>query len=179
MNVPRWLHGWHFLALGGAVLAYGAARALGRAVSGSPGFTKPAEGFSPLEPETTCDPSPKPGVVMFKDYVLRCFGGANLGIIRECGGSTSGHTAGTAWDWGTLSGDPQIDDMFEWLFANDAEIIRRAGIMYVIYNRRIWNTRDQVWKDYTGPSPHTDHVHFSFGTAGAMGRTSFYTEGSA
>lgn len=132
-----------------------------------------------MEPETTCDPSAKPGVAFFKDYVLANFGGTNLGIIRECGGSTSGHTAGTAWDWGTLQGNARVDEMLAWLFANDNEIIRRAGIMYVIWNRRIWNTRSQTWQNYTGQSPHTDHVHISFGTAGAWGRTSFYTQGIA
>jgi hypothetical protein len=172
MNIPRWLQPWHFLAISGALLMYNAVRQMSS--SNSQGFSGPAEDFAPLERETTCDPTAKPGVVAFMKHVLARFGGTNLGIIRECGGSTSGHTAGMAWDWGVLSGNAQVPEMLEWLFANDAEILRRAGIMYVIYDRRIWNTRDRVWQNYTGKSPHTDHVHISFGRAGAMGQTSFY-----
>jgi hypothetical protein len=132
------------------------------------------DGFSIMEKEDVCDPTPKPGVIKFKDYILSKFGGTNLGIIRECGGSLSGHTAGKAWDWGILQGNPKIDEMMKWLFDNNAEVIKDAGITYVIYNRKIWNTRDRVWQNYTGQSPHTDHVHFSFGTPGAMGLTKFY-----
>lgn len=36
-------------------------------------------------------------------------------------------------------------------------------LRYIIYNRRIWDYRsDWVQKAYTGPSPHTEHAHFSF-----------------
>jgi len=35
-------------------------------------------------------------------------------------------------------------------------------LRYVIYNRRIWSaSSDWVQKAYTGPSPHTEHAHFS------------------
>jgi hypothetical protein len=36
-------------------------------------------------------------------------------------------------------------------------------LRYVIYNHRIWEA-DNGWKQraYTGPSPHTEHAHFSF-----------------
>jgi len=43
----------------------------------------------------------------------------------------------------------------------------RAGLerrlRYVIYNRRIWEASNG-WRQraYTGPSPHTEHAHFSF-----------------
>jgi len=34
---------------------------------------------------------------------------------------------------------------------------------YIIYNRRIWEAKnDWVQRAYTGPSPHTEHAHFSF-----------------
>jgi peptidoglycan hydrolase-like protein with peptidoglycan-binding domain len=54
---------------------------------------------------------------------------------------------------------------------------RRLGVMYVIYNRRMWRTYDPArgWTAYNGASPHTDHIHISFGWAGARGRTSFWT----
>lgn len=35
-------------------------------------------------------------------------------------------------------------------------------LRYIIYNRRIWDYRsDWAQKTYTGPSPHTEHAHFS------------------
>ena len=37
-----------------------------------------------------------------------------------------------------------------------------ARLRYIIYNRRIWDYRSNwVQKAYTGPSPHTEHAHFS------------------
>ncbi len=52
--------------------------------------------------------------------------------------------------------------------------------MYIIWNHRIWNVGDTNngaggWKPYVGASEHTDHIHFSFTWAGAMGVTSWWT----
>ena len=54
---------------------------------------------------------------------------------------------------------------------------RRLGIMYVIFDHRIWGSYadEQGWRPYTGASPHTDHVHFSLSWAGAWARTSYWT----
>lgn len=183
MSLLRHVEPWHALLVAGwGLLVYGVVRRKpGALPQGNGPIVLPpyrsdgSEDFAPMEPETVCDPVAKPGPLKFAQVVMSRFGGSNLGIIRECGGSMSGHTAGTAWDWGTLTGGAQVDAMMSWLFANDAEVLRRAGIMYLIYNQRIWNTRSRMWQNYTGPNPHTDHVHFSFGSAGAMGRTSFYS----
>jgi hypothetical protein len=35
------------------------------------------------------------------------------------------------------------------------------GVSYVIWNRQIW-TPGRGWHSYSGPNPHTDHVHVSF-----------------
>lgn len=183
MSLLRHVEPWHALLVAGwGLLVYGVVRRKpGPLPQGNGPIVLPpyrsdgSEDFAPMEPETVCDPVAKPGPLKFAQIVMSRFGGSNLGIIRECGGSMSGHTAGTAWDWGTLTGGAQVDAMMSWLFANDAEVLRRAGIMYLIYNQRIWNTRSRMWQNYTGPNPHTDHVHFSFGSAGAMGRTSFYS----
>lgn len=181
-----WPYRW--IAAGAAALVTGGAILLGRktskAASPSPGITPPSpsprmpgaiDDYAPMEmPENICDPTEKPGVVAFRRYVLQRYGGTDLGIIRACGGKNSGHTAGRAWDWGVLNNNAQVETLLNDLFANQDELIRRTGIMYLIYNRRIWNTRSKVWQNYTGENPHTDHVHFSFSEAGAMGRTSFY-----
>lgn len=172
MNIPRWLEAKHVAMFGAALIGYGTLRRVLKRGC----WTSPPEDYAPMQPETLCDPTPKPGVVMFRDWVLKNYGGVDFGIIRECGGNMSGHTAGMAWDWGTTSGSPRVDALLDALQANDNELIRRTGLMYMIWNRRIWNTRSKTWQNYTGPSPHTDHVHFSFGSAGAWGKTSFYTE---
>ena len=50
--------------------------------------------------------------------------------------------------------------------------------MYIIWNRKIWGAYlpDQGWRTYTGPNPHTDHVHVSFSWAGALKQTSWWTK---
>ncbi len=46
--------------------------------------------------------------------------------------------------------------------ANDAVAnYKKWNIKYVIWNRYIW-TPSRGWRKYSGPSPHTDHVHVSF-----------------
>ena len=54
---------------------------------------------------------------------------------------------------------------------------RRFGIMYIIWNHKMWRAYDpgRGWAPYSGVSPHTDHIHFSFTWDGAYGRTSWWT----
>ena len=137
-------------------------------------FSGPAEGYAALESETGCDLRLLPGTVAFKNFVLESFGGYDAGILRECGGGLSGHYTGRSWDWGTDRNNANVAGLFDLLFARNDEVLRRAGITYLIYNRRIWNTRARTWQNYTGADAHTTHVHFSFSTAGANGQTSFY-----
>jgi hypothetical protein len=50
------------------------------------------------------------------------------------------------------------------------------GIQELIWNRRIWTAtyHAQGWRTYTGPDPHTDHIHIGLNRAGASKRTSFW-----
>lgn len=164
---------WHALALGGGLLGIAVLSRLG---GSGPRirFRGPAEGYANLEDESACIPQEPPGTRAFAQFVMKNFGGADYGIFRPCAGGSSGHYSGKAWDWNTTVGRPQVDALLSYLFANNNEVIRRAGITYLIWNRRIWNTRSQTWQTYTGANPHTDHVHFSFSTPGAQGQTSFY-----
>jgi hypothetical protein len=62
---------------------------------------------------------------------------------------------------------------------------RRMGIMYMIWNNRIWGAWSGKWEPYHDcaktPSPaldgacHRNHVHFSLSWNGAIGRTSFWS----
>lgn len=144
-------------------------------------FSTPAEAFTSFD-ETECIPGERPGVVQFRDWVLQEWGGRDVGITRDCGktGSHSGHYSGRAWDWGLSVSNPvekrMADEMIAYLLDNDAEMFRRLGMAYIIWNREIWSPQKSTqWRPYGGPSPHTDHVHFSFGPEGAEGKTSFFS----
>lgn len=55
------------------------------------------------------------------------------------------------------------DRYANWFLANGG----RLGVTYVIWNRRIYDLRNgKGWQPYSGPSPHTDHVHVSFSPNG-------------
>ncbi len=141
------------------------------------------EDFAPYVGQRSCDPHAKPGVVAFQELVLSYWGhGGTYGITRSCNvGGQSEHKEGRAWDF-KLDPDDYGDQVagqriMDWLLADDAVMARRLGIMYIIWNERIWSTyqREDGWRPYNGPDNHTSHVHFSFSWAGAMKRTSWWT----
>lgn len=150
-------------------------------------FQTPAEPYSlaPVLTAADCDSAPgvdtaKPGVVAFRKLVMGALGGGDFGITRACErGGPSDHKTGRAWDWKLDASNP--DDqaraaaLFAWLFADDNAMLRRAGITFLIWNRQSWSTKTgRVWGPYTGPNPHIDHVHISFGWPGALAQTSLY-----
>lgn len=149
------------------------------------------------EGQTKCSPGAKPGVVAFQQMVLAEYPETGAGGIgRDCSyGGQSEHKEGRAWDWGVSAADAShraaVSDLLGWLFAtdrygNEHALARRLGIMYVIWNKRIWFPFSG-WRTYCemkkgvcvgddggARSPHTDHVHFSFTWAGARKETSFW-----
>lgn len=144
------------------------------------------EAMSPYQGQHLCSPSAKPGVVAFRDLVLRSYPGTrSMGIGRACTvGGRSEHKEGRAFDWGVNAAKPAekaaVDDLIRWLHATDGHgnrfaNARRLGIQYVIWNRRIWSSYAPTWRAYSGPSPHTDHVHVSFNWPGANQQTSFWS----
>lgn len=162
-----------------------------------PSFSAPPEAYQPSDPPSTCDPDPKPGVVLFQQFVVEHLGGGEGWITRPCTrGGASHHHEGRAWDWMLDVNDPEDDRraeaLFGWLFAPDDHgephaMLRRAGIDYLIWNKQIWNARTKTWAPYGGfndegictatggcRNPHTDHVHISFGWPGARAETSLY-----
>jgi hypothetical protein len=146
------------------------------------------EALSPYQAQVVCDPTAKPGVVRFRDLVLAAYPATgDSGIVRGCTvGGASEHKEGRAWDWRVSAADPvhaaQVSELLDWLLApdelgNTAAMARRLGVMYVIWDGRIWKSyqASRGWQAYVGPSPHTDHVHLSFSWAGALGETSYWT----
>jgi hypothetical protein len=152
-----------------------------------PSGAGPLDDLAPYQPQSTCDPPPKPGVVGFQQIVLAAFPAtSSFGISRDCSiGGRSEHKEGRAWDWGVAVNNPgeraAARRVFRWLFGADANgrpfaMARRLGVMYIIYNRRIWGSyrADEGWRRYVGVNPHTDHVHFSFSWEGAGKQTSYW-----
>ena len=137
--------------------------------------------------QTTCDPTAKPGVVGFRDLLRAEYGRTDLGITRPCdSGGTSEHKEGRALDYpfnANNSGQlAQAGDVLNWLLATDQHgnahaLARRLGLMYIIWNHRIWRAYEASagWQSYNGSNPHTDHIHFSFSWAGARKQTTWWT----
>lgn len=124
---------------------------------------------------------PRPGVESFRSYVLRRWGGMDLGIWASPQhlnqNQHSEHNVGQAWDWG-FPDSQAARDLISWLEANGDEMARRTGVGYLIFDRRMRRWYDpRGWSDYHGADAHTTHVHLSFSRAGAMGETSAYTGG--
>ena len=146
-------------------------------------FTSSPEGYTSYVGQASCNNAAKPGVVAFRDLILKtypCTG--DYGISRACSqGGKSEHKEGRAWDWKLNAPHPAADAVLNWLLATDKNgvkhaMARRLGIMYMIWNRKVWKAyqSSKGWQNYTGASPHTDHVHFSFSWDGANKKTSFW-----
>jgi hypothetical protein len=149
----------------------------------------PAEidAYARYEGQRLCSSREQPGVAAFRSLLQDHYGANPRGILRDCStGGRSEHKEGRAYDWMMDASNPSdraaVEEVLDWLLATDEHgnphaMARRLGIMYIIWNRQTWSVwgRDHGWVDYTGASPHTDHVHFSFSWDGAEKRTSFWS----
>ncbi|MDR1768758.1 MAG: hypothetical protein LBR32_10095 [Propionibacteriaceae bacterium] len=138
------------------------------------------------KPQKQCSPAAKPGAKALLKTLIKNFGGKSLGISRSCGaGGRSEHKEGRALDWARnvkyASQRRSANKALKWLTANNGEVARRLGVMYIIWNQRIWSTYypEMGWRkmasrgSYT--ANHKDHVHISLSWDGAMQRTSWWT----
>jgi len=160
--------------------------------------TPPIEDYSPYVPQTTCSPSTKPGTKVFAAWLVRRHGGGTGTIGRSCAiGGTSEHKEGRAFDW-VLDARSTADRVrarafLDQAFATDAagnthSLARRMGIMYVIWNDRMWSSYSQFQvRDYLSSSckdvqhcsrtlRHRDHMHISLSRRGGRGLTSWYAD---
>lgn len=148
--------------------------------------TATIEKYGFYQAQVSCNALSMPGVVKIRSLFMSTYGGRDLGVVRSCGvGGLSEHKEGRAWDWGmnfyNSTEAAQATKALDWLLATvNGERharARRVGIMYIIRNRQIWRAYDPTagWQKYTGPNPHTDHVHFSFTWNGGTGAVSQWT----
>lgn len=153
------------------------------------------EDYAHYEPQTTCSPRAKPGTITLGRWTVRSFGGRFGSISRSCGPGTSEHKEGRAFDW-TVSVRSGADRMrvrrfLDSLFATDAAgnphaRARRMGVMYVIWNDRIWsagggfrsepylNSSCRTLRRCSPTLRHLNHVHISITRSAARGLTSWY-----
>ena len=141
----------------------------------------------PYVGQVGCDPVAKPGVLAFQAMLMNTYRDTgSYGIVSDCGiGGQSEHKEGRAFDWKASITNPsnaaEVREVLDWLTMTvngvPAANARRLGVMYMIWNRQIWGSYaiDQGWRPYSGSSPHTDHVHFSFGWNAAYKTTSWWT----
>ncbi|MCW2840372.1 MAG: hypothetical protein JWR55_1855 [Aeromicrobium sp.] len=134
---------------------------------------------SPYLPQVSCSPVDMPGPMMLRDLVIATYGvGGRGNISRGCTEGVSEHSEGRAWDWIVNVKDPvekaAAADFIAWVTQDAGRNARRLGIMYVIYNEKIWSVYN-IPAGWRASSGHTDHVHVSFAWNGARGNTSFWT----
>jgi len=155
----------------------------------TPHETAAIEGLAPYQAQFFCRKTVEPGVKAFEKLVLAAYPGTQSdGDMRACDdGGTSEHKDGRAWDWGAdhRNAKQRADgrSLLKWLFATDSygnkdAMFRRLGLMYVIWDKRMWGAWDQKWQAYPcsgATACHVNHIHFSFGWAGAEQKTSYWT----
>ncbi|WP_396047406.1 peptidoglycan-binding protein [Aeromicrobium sp. UC242_57] len=134
---------------------------------------------SPYLPQSSCNPVDMAGTVKLRDHVLATYGQGGRGnISRGCTEGVSEHSEGRAWDWMIDPDDPAqtaaAADFLSWVTRDDGRNARRLGIMYVIYNKKIWSIyrSGEGWRRSSG---HQDHIHVSLSWNGARGNVSFWT----
>ena len=132
---------------------------------------------------------------MLGRWLVKKIGGGGGATGRACGGGASEHKDGRAVDWTndatTKAGRANAQRFLDKIFKTDKDgnahaLARRMGIMYVIWNDRMYSAWDQFEpepylssgckskKKCSKTLRHRDHVHISLSMAGAKGRTSWY-----
>ncbi|WP_210649271.1 hypothetical protein [Nocardioides sp. SYSU D00065] len=164
-------------------------------VTSSAPYLLPVEDYAGYQPQTTCKPTPKRGVLMLADWLVARGGGYGP-ISRACAGSsTSEHKESRAFDWLLDARDPAdaalAATLLEEVLAPDDTgaphaLARRMGIMYIIWDDRMYASYDGfAAKRYLSSScrtkrtcsptlRHRDHMHISLSRRGARGATSWY-----
>ena len=148
-------------------------------------------------PQVSCDPRTKPGTARLGRLLTTTYPRTSYGTVRSCGPTPSSeHHDGRAVDWMVSIRSPErraeAEAVLGWLLAPDREqrgyaIARRLGVMYLIWNNRIWSTSraDEGWRPYSDCAGHPersadsrchrDHLHISLSWEGARGVTSYWT----
>jgi hypothetical protein len=150
--------------------------------------------------QTACDPVARPGTVKLARLLASTYhdyGATAWNTTYACGtdGTRSEHYDGRAIDWMVDVRNKRqhaaAKAAIGWLLATDAAgnrfaMARRLGVMYLIYDNRMWGAWDGRWEEYNNCSHlpartydnycHRTHMHISLTWDGALARTSFWTK---
>ncbi|MEV6301790.1 VCBS repeat-containing protein [Actinoplanes sp. NPDC051861] len=175
------------LTLAAGVTLAVAPAASATAAPATPSFPAAIDDYAKNVAQSTCDPTAKPGALALRDLFNDAYGDHDGWIGRECSAvGVSEHKEGRALDYMLNVNDTGqraiADDINNWLLATDRHgnkhaNMRRLGVMYIIWNRRIISAEriNEGWRPYTESNPHTDHIHISLSWAGAYQQTSWWT----
>ncbi len=160
----------------------------------TPTALRTIEPMAAYVPSNSCDPRTKPGTAALAALLGKTYPGPVRYTVRPCAASVSEHYQGRAIDWMVSAKNPttyaDAAALFRWLFATDKygntySNARRLGVMYLVFNNKIWGSWDKKWEPYNNcanqpgsaydNSCHRTHVHISLSWEGANKRTSFWT----
>jgi hypothetical protein len=187
------------LAVAGVLLAALLTGSIGPGTSraGAIGYSPLVEAPAPYEGQTTCTRAPRPGTVALARWLTSNYRvTGSMGTMRACRtGGRSEHKDGRAFDWkadATRKATRRAAyDFIRKALATDEQgnpnaLARRMGIMYLIYDDKIWSSyRGFQVRPYLHAAckkrrkcsrtlRHRDHVHISLSHAGAAAQTSWY-----
>jgi hypothetical protein len=164
------------------------------------GLPKSIEPLAPYVEQVSCDPTLRPGTAKLARLLAgtyRSYSATSWNSTYACGtdGTRSEHYDGRAVDWmvdvHNTKQHAAATAVLSWLLASDKAgnrfaMARRLGVMYVIYDNRMWGAWDGRWEQYNNCSHlpqrtndnacHRTHMHISLSWNGAMGRTSYWTK---
>jgi hypothetical protein len=150
--------------------------------------------------QDVCQPAARPGTLRLAKLLARTYrdyAATSYATGYACGtdGTRSEHYDGRAIDWmvdvHNTRQHAAARALIGWLLGTDAAgnrfaMARRLGVMYLIYDNRMWGAWDGRWEEYDNcshlPAPaydnscHRTHMHISLTWNGAMGRTSYWTD---
>jgi hypothetical protein len=161
-------------------------------------FSATIEDLASYVGQTSCDPHIKAGTAKLGALLTKTYPGTYFASTYACGtdGSQSEHYEGRAIDWMVSVSDKHqradAQAFIKWLLATDKfgntdAMARRLGVMYIIYDNRMWGAWSGKWEDYNGCQAkkmqasayanacHRTHVHISLSWNGARGKTTFWT----
>ena len=162
----------------------------------SPSALHTIEPLAAYVPANSCDPITKPGTAALAALLAKTYAGTTYHTAYQCGtdGTVSEHYQGRAIDWMVaVKNSAQFADAdaaLSWLFASDRygntyANVRRLGVMYIVFDNRIWGSWDHTWQPYQNCASepntaydnacHRTHMHISLSWEGANERTSYWT----
>jgi hypothetical protein len=185
------------LLLVAGIVAAAPATAAVRPPSLPTGLPAAIEPLAPYVAQTSCDPVTKAGTARLAQLLRATYPGTATSTVYSCGtdGNRSEHYDGRAIDWmvsiRNATQRSEAGAVLSWLLATDRRgntfaMARRLGVMYVIYNNRIWGSWSGAWAPYNNCASlpqlandgacHRNHMHISLSWNGALGRTTFWAK---